>query len=181
MKKSFLIARSNIRKARSQTAAIIVLILFAALMLKLGLMLSMDYKSNFDRYHDKLNAEHVTLALSSDDAQFRNFIADTVKDNNQITQYSIDDALTMVGSFEYNGGEINTEFIILEKQTALNRCVGRLEIVEDSEFTSGIYLPMLYGTNNNHRIGETIEIMIGNDTVSYTVCGFFNSIMPGSS
>ena len=52
MRKSILIARSNIRKAKGQTASIFVLILLAALMLNLWLMLSMDYKANFDRYHD---------------------------------------------------------------------------------------------------------------------------------
>ena len=67
MRKSFLIAFSNLRRARSQTAAIIVLLFLASAMLNLWLMLSMDYKKNFDRYHEKLNAEHVTLAVSSAD------------------------------------------------------------------------------------------------------------------
>ena len=51
MKKSLLIIRSNLRKSRGQTAAMIVLILLSAFMLNLWLMLSMDYKANFDRYH----------------------------------------------------------------------------------------------------------------------------------
>ena len=63
MKKSLLIIRSNLRKSRGQTAAMIVLILLSAFMLNLWLMLSMDYKANFDRYHKELNAEHVTLSV----------------------------------------------------------------------------------------------------------------------
>ena len=180
MKKSFLIVRSNLRRAKGQTVSIVVLILLAALMFNLCLMLSMDYKRNFDRYHDKLNAEHVTLALNKNQTELQDFILETIEKDVRTTEYCIDNVLTTVGSFEYNGGELTTDVVILEKQTALNRLVGKVEIVEDSEFTSGIYLPMLYATDNNISIGETIEITIGNNIVSYTVCGFLNSVMAGS-
>lgn len=179
MQKSFLIARSNLRRSKGQTAVIIVLLLFAASMLNLWLMLSMDYKRNFDRCHDRLNAEHVTLALSSDDAGLRDFLSETLEQDSRVTQYCLDDTFSMVGSFAYNGGEVNTEFIVLEKDAALNRSIGKVEIVEDSSFTSGVYLPMLYG-NGSHSPGDIIEITIGNHTENYTICGFFNSAMAGS-
>ena len=63
MRKCFLIAASNLRRAKGQTIAIIALILLASAMLNLWLMLSLDYKRNFDRNHERLNAEHVSLAL----------------------------------------------------------------------------------------------------------------------
>lgn len=179
MQKGFLIARSNLRRSKGQTAAIIVLLLFAASMLNLWLMLSMDYKRNFDRCHDRLNAEHVTLALSSDDADLRDFLSETLENDPQVTQYCMDDAFSMVGSFAYNDGEVNTEFIVLEKDAALNRSAGRVEIVEDGPFTSGIYLPVLYSAGS-HSVGDTIDINIGNQSESYTICGFFNSAMAGS-
>ncbi|WP_373216264.1 ABC transporter permease [Ruminococcus sp. 5_1_39BFAA] len=180
MKKNFLIARSNIRKAKGQTAAIIVLILLAAMMMNLWLMLSMDYKRNFERYHDRLNAEHVTLALGSRDAGLRSFISEILGKDARTEEYCMGDALFMVGSFAYNGGEVNAEFIIQEKQAALNRSVGRIEIVEDSDFTSGIYLPMLYSADSNLTVGQTIELTIGSHVEKYTVCGFLNSVMTGS-
>lgn len=49
MGKCFLIARANLRRGKGQTAAIVALILMGAAMLNLWLMLSMDYKRNFDR------------------------------------------------------------------------------------------------------------------------------------
>ncbi len=179
MQKSILIARSNLRRSKGQTAAIILLLLFAASMLNLWLMLSMDYKRNFDRCHDRLNAEHVTLALSSDDAGLRDFLSETLENDSQVTQYCMDDAFSMVGSFAYNDGEVNTEFIVMEKEAALNRPIGKVEIVEDSPFTSGVYLPMLYSTGS-HSVGDTLDINIGNQVESYTICGFFNSAMAGS-
>ena len=64
MRKSLLIAASNLRRTKGQTVAIVALILLASAMLNLGLMLSTDYKRNFDRCHDRLNDGHVTLSRS---------------------------------------------------------------------------------------------------------------------
>lgn len=180
MKKSFLIARSNLRRAKGQTVAIIALMLVAAFMLNLWLMLSMDYKQNFGRYHDKLNAEHVTFVVSGSDARLREHITETLEGDARTVQYGIDDAFAVAGSFGYNGGEVSTELVILEKQAALNRPVGRVEIVEDGGFTSGIYLPMLYGVDHSISAGQTVEITMGSTVERYTVCGFFNSVMAGS-
>lgn len=105
MKKSILIARSNLRRAKGQAAAITILILLASFMLNLWLMLSLDYKRNFDRCHDRLNAEHVTLILSSDDASLRDFVAETLEKDSRTAEYYIEDCLSTVGSFAYNGGK----------------------------------------------------------------------------
>ena len=51
MNKSILLARMNLRRARGQGAAIVVLMLLAAMMLNLWLILATDYRQNFDRPH----------------------------------------------------------------------------------------------------------------------------------
>lgn len=179
MRKLFLIARSNMRKAKGQTVAIVVLILIAALMLNLWLMLSMDYKANFDRYHDKLNAEHVTLAVDDATDEMREFLSQNLESDTKVKEYRLDGCMHMVGTFQYNGGMMNGEFIFMDKETAIKRAIGKAEIVEDGNNISGVYLPMLYKTDDI-KVGKTIEISIGSHPVEYTVCGFFNSVMMGS-
>ncbi len=179
MRKSILIARSNIRKAKGQTAAIIVLILLASLLFNLWLMLSMDYHANFDRYHDKLNAEHVTLVVEQRDGGTKEFLTRTLDGDRRVSQYRLDDCMYMVGSFAYNGGMMNGEFVFTDKVTALTRTVGKAEIVEGSKIASGVYLPMLYKTGD-YTVGRSIEISVGSTPVKYTICGFFNSAMMGS-
>ena len=179
MRKLFIIARSNMRKAKGQTVAIVVLILIAALMLNLWLMLALDYKANFDRYHDKLNAEHVTVAVDDADGGVREFLNQTLTDDSRITQYKLDDCRHMNVNFPYNGSEMGSWAFFLDEDTALTREVGRAELVEDGKFESGIYLPMIYKTDDI-KIGKPIEISIGSHKVEYTVCGFFNSVMSGS-
>ncbi|MDE6966596.1 MAG: ABC transporter permease, partial [Clostridiales bacterium] len=179
MRKLFLIARSNMRKAKGQAAAIVVLILLAAMLLNLWLMLSMDYKANFLRYHDKLNAEHVTLAVDDTDGTVYGFLTETLAKDADVKEYRLDKCMRMVGTFPYNGGMMNSEFVFMDKQAAISRTIGKSEIVEDSEFTSGVYLPMLYKSNDN-SVGKTIELTIGSHPVVYTICGFFNNTMLGS-
>lgn len=179
MRKLFLIARSNMRKAKGQTVAIVVLILLAAMLLNLWLMLSMDYKANFERYHDKLNAEHVTLSADDNDGAMAEFLSDMLESDGQVKEYRLDDCMHMMGKFPYNGGMMNGWFVFTDKNTALTRSVGKAEIVEDGDLTSGVYLPMLYKTNEI-AVGKRVEISIGSNSVTYTVCGFFNNVMLGS-
>lgn len=179
MRKSFLIARSNIRKAKGQAAVILILMLLAACMLNLWLMLSMDYKANFERYHDELNAEHVTLSVDGSTDELHRFLSQTLKSDNRTADYRLDSCMHMTCTFPYNGGEVNDWCVFLEKQTALTRSIGKIEIVEEGNFTSGIYLPMLYKTDGI-EIGKSLEISIGGHKETYNVCGFFNSVMMGA-
>ena len=144
MIRTYLLTRSNLRRAKGQTISIAVLVLLAAAMLNIWLMLSMDYKQNFDRCHDRLNGEHVTLVMSGDPGEVRPFLTRVLGEDAQVTDYYMGDSLCMVGSFAYNGGEANTELVFLEKEEALSRSIGRVEIVEESSISSGVYLPILY-------------------------------------
>lgn len=180
MKKYFLIAHSNIRKAKWQTTATVVLVFFAALMLNLWLMLSMDYKRNFERYHDKLNAGHITLSIKSNSPEVKQSVSEILGKDSRTTEYSINNSMSVSGSFDYNGGNISTEFIFLNKENAAKHKIEKIEIVEEGKQKSGIYLPLLYSTDKNIKTGENISIKIGNNTIDYTICGFTNSVMAGS-
>lgn len=180
MRRSLLIVRANLRRSKAQTAAILVLLLAASAMLNLWLILAMDYKSNFDRCHDRLNAGHVTLVVNGEANELRDYVREMIEEDEDTTEYYMDDALSMVGSFPYNEGEVNTEFVILEKEVALKRPIGKLEIVEEGAYTSGVYLPMIYGVGGGYSVGDRIHMTIGSSEVSYTVCGFLNSAMAGS-
>lgn len=180
MGKSFIIVRSNMRRAKGQTAAIVVLIFIAAMLLNLWLMLSMDYQENFNRYHDKLNAEHVTLTVDDHDGKVKEFLGENLENDVSVSEYHLDSCMHMTGTFPYNGGEVNSWFVFMEKQTAVTRPVGKAEIVEEGDVTSGVYLPMLY-KNSEIDVGRPIEISVGSHTVEYVVCGFFNSVMAGTN
>lgn len=179
MSKYFLFIRSNLRRSKGQVIVIAILVFLVAVMLNLWLMLSMDYKQNFDRCHDRLNAEHVTFAIADDSARTRGRITDIIQKDDRTTEFSAGNAMLMAGSLPYNNGETNSNFIFLEKEAALSRSVGKIEITEDSSYTSGIYLPMLYKTGDMEA-GKTVRLSISGAEAEFTICGFFNSTMAGS-
>ncbi|MCM1368094.1 MAG: ABC transporter permease [Roseburia sp.] len=179
MRKYLIMARSNMRSAKGQTVAIVVLVLLAAILLNLWLMLSMDYHANFDRYHDKLNAEHVVLSVDGDTEDVRDFLTQTLDNDAQVAEYRLDSCLNMSGSFTYNGGNMSGWFVFLEKDIATTRTVGKSDMTEDSDIASGIYMPMLY-KSDDIAVGKTMKLQIGSRRVEYTVCGFFNNVMMGS-
>lgn len=143
-------------------------------------MLSFDYKENFWRCHDRLNAEHVTMVLDNSQDKFYHFLEETVKKEKDTSEYSIDKTFWMSANVSYNGGTLSSNFFVLEKDMACTRRIGNYEIIEDSDLKSGIYLPMLFGMGNNYSVGDVIEINCANHILSYTVCGFYNSAMTGS-
>lgn len=180
MSKNSLLAHANIRKAKGQTVAIIVLVLLSSLMMNLWLMLSMDYKKNFERCHDRLNDGHVNLAAYVTNDDFEKFASDMLKERSDITDFTVSDAFVGPITFEYNGGDMTSLAVLLEKDDALSRNVGKFEITEEGSEKSGIYLPMLYGTRDNYSIGDKFKVTLPNGEYEYTVCGFFNSAMIGS-
>ena len=180
MKKLILLVRANLRRSKTQTISIFVLVLLASMLLNIWLMLSLDYKQNFWRCHDRLNAEHVTMILDNSQDEFCNFLEEAVKKEKDTSEYSIDKAFWLSGTVDYNGGMLSSNFFILEKDMACRRLIGKYEIIEESEFKSGIYLPMLFAMGKNYSVGDIIEISCGNHVLSYTVCGFYNSAMTGS-
>lgn len=178
--RSLLLSRSNIRKAKGQAVAIVVLVFLSSIMMNLWLMLATDYKQNLDRCYDRLNDGHVTCFAYRNDEEFKNYAEKLLENRADVTDFCTTDAFGWVGTFDYNEGETSPNIIFLEKNTALSRNVGRIEIVEDGEYKSGIYLPLIYGTAGNYSVGSEIEIAFGNEKLKYTVCGFLNSASIGS-
>lgn len=179
MSKSQLIASLNMRKSKGQVVTIVVLMFLASLLLNLCLMLSTDYKENFYRNHDKLNAEHVTLVLDEKISECNDFLIKTLDNDSRTSEYSLTNTMHMVGAFNYNGGTVNHEMVFIKKEEALSKSVGKIEIIEEDTSTNGIYMPVMY-RSSGIELGDTIDFSIGNNSITYQISGFFNSVMMGS-
>lgn len=179
MQKSLLIARSNIRKAKGQTTTIVVLILLAAMMLNLWLILSIDYKQNFARTHDRLQDGHVNLLADSREEGITAYLEEQLEEDPRTEALCMTPVLWGTVSFPYNNGDVSCEGFFLSKDAALKRETGRVEFLTESA-GSGVYLPMLYGGEGNYQVGDTILFQSEGEELKLTVRGFFNSAMAGS-
>lgn len=179
MEKNLFLIRANLRRAKGQAVAELVLILLAAGMMNLWLMLSLDYRQNFIRCHGRLHGEHVTACVEGDAHGMQEYISKVLKEDGRVTETCMDSVMCAEGGITYNGGETTTNFILMEKNNALGRSIGKSELVEDTGANEGIYLPMIYKTGEI-AAGKKAVLTIGSRKVSYTVCGFFNNAMLGS-
>lgn len=162
MSKSSILARSNLRKAKGQTVAITILVLLASIMMNLWLALGIDYKANFDRTHDRLNDGHITIFLTDVD-EIVDFVKDKLDKSPDVSEYCV----------------TPTYQSLFNKDDALSREVGKFEIVEEGNYKSGIYLPIIDkgDADYQYQIGDDYQTDNGD---KFTVCGFFNSTMMGS-
>lgn len=112
------------------------------------------------------------MVLDNSQDEFCHYLEETVKQQQNTSEYSIDKTFWMSGNISYNGGTLSSDFFVLEKDMACTRLIGNYEITQDSELKSGIYLPMLFGIGTNYSVGDVIEISCANRVLSYTVCGF---------
>ena len=99
--------------------------------------------------------------------------------DNRVAQYCLTETLYALGTFPYNGGITTGQLVFTDKAEALTRSIGRAEIVEAGAADSGVYMPMIY-KSDDIAVGKTVVFSIGSRTVEYAVCGFFNSVMLGS-
>lgn len=180
MKKYLMLATSNIRKRKKQTIVTIILIIVAACMMNIWLILAGDYKDNFDFQHERLNSEHATMAISTDDPQVRRFIDETLKQESHISEYRMDDILFTNGGFDYNGGSISMNVLFMDEKTAFQRTIGKSEIFEKKEGIKGIYLPLIYANDENLQLGKDFKITISDQEFSFPIAGYSNNIMNGS-
>lgn len=181
VKKILLITRYHMCKWKTQTITITLLMIVAAMMFHLWLMLSMDYKQNFERSHDAMHAEDVTLLASTNQPSFLKFMEQTMQEDARTKEYAFDNVLYAQSSFSYQGGEVAVGgTFLIDKETAMNRTIGKVEIVEEGTQTSGIYLPMLYRGEGGYEIGDTFHLHVNDQILSFPVVGFTNSLMSGS-
>ena len=67
MRKTFLLARANMRRSKGQSAIMIAVLLIAAVFMLTGLILIFDYQQNFDRRAEISNSEDVVFSYQTRD------------------------------------------------------------------------------------------------------------------
>ncbi len=180
MYKSLLLAWSNIRKNKGQTAIMFTVLLIAAVFMQIGLILTFDYQQNFDRRAALTNSEDVVFSYQTrDEAQiekWQNIILDDERTQTLETQYVLCGTL----SYKYGAGDMNTHIVILPVNAERN--LGQFRFVEkdDSQGDDAIYLPYLMKTGGGHNIGDSFKLKIKGREYDFTVGGFYENAMIGS-
>lgn len=180
MNRLLLLAGSNLRREKGQTAIFLVLILIGSLVLNLWLMLATDYHANFDRWYDVLQAEDVLLLISGPEAELGSGIRQILDEHSEVTDYEMEEGAIVVAGIPYNGGTVVNPMIVLPADEARERRLGQIAVTAEAEQTEdGLYYPLLY-ESDELPLGGTAGIELDGVRREIPVAGFFNSVMAGS-
>lgn len=180
MRKLFLLVRSNLRRERGQTLILVALLIIGAMVLNLLLMLSTDYRSNFDRWHEKLHAEDVLLTIEGDPASAVSGIRKVLDGESDVTEYELREGRVVYGTIPYNDGTLTNAMVVVPADGAEEWKVGRVEITAETEDDlDGLYYPLMY-ESDKLAPGKDAEIEINGEAATFPTAGFFNSVMAGS-
>ena len=170
--KSWLIAKSNLRKFKGLTICLTLLILIASMFITVITLLQTDYKNNADKNAKKLNAADVCFIFYDelDQNEMKNLFSEDVKD------YYIYPSLTTTAKYKFNDAELDSD-LVFKKTDTFDRTISKIEMVKETKtnYDNFIYLPYQFYSGGGIRLGEEYKIVISNATYTFKVKGFFNS------
>lgn len=176
--KILLLALANLKKRKSSSITLFLLVLLAALMLNTGLSIFTRLSSFLLDKTAELNGAHFVANLANDD----NF----QKKLDFLSDYPYIDKLEKEESIFLNGAEIpfgkgiqTTFLIVLNADTP--RTISPLKLVEKLDSTSpdAIYLPYIFKSGGGYSLGDTITISLADKKHVYKVGGFFEDTTLG--
>lgn len=179
MKHILLLSKSYLRKGKVQTASFLIILLFAALLLNMGIVTLLNFGDNFDKRSKLLNSEDsLSLMLEKD---YKEEYLDFLKNDSRVKDFEVKKIIFTLSSMSYGGGDLTlaTAFMNIKD----NDRIGKSLVVNDLEtvYENGAYLPLSFKTGGGYEAGDTIKITIGTKPYEYRVGGFYENMFLAST
>ena len=174
MRKVLFIAWANIRKHKSASASLFVIIMIVSALLTTGLSVMFGASRDFMASVDRLNSPHSVLMLGRE--AYNPSFEDVIKDDPRVSHYDISEAVILSSPHVNYGGEAEI-FGVCLLDLDRERAVSAPKISsEDLSIprASAVYLPIL-AESYGQRIGDTFTITYRNKPIDLTVAGFFET------
>jgi len=175
VKKLVLLAKANVRKAKGQTAILVMLFLIASMMLNIGIITLAGFGSFFERTTEELNTSDVYFIVP--EALFNPDIEQYFQNHSEVTEFQINEGLQVAATFDWRDDSLTNGMSIQNKDEVRNLSqwmyVGeRLSDVPDN----AIYLPYTFDLVGGHELGDELTLTIDDEDFVFTVAGFTENI-----
>jgi len=172
-----MLAAANLRKSKSQTASMMILILIAAMFLNIGLVLFFEVGNFFDERAEELNAPHF-VAFTHDEEQFGvryNFI----KDFDGVEEIETQSVLRAWGGFFINDNLSSGTLVVSTKND--EQTMNPPSLVGDylPLINNAVYIPHFMFLSGGFSLGDEIEFNFLQDDFVLTIAGSTEEIMFG--
>lgn len=178
MRQIWLLTSANLKKNKGQAVSFFLLILLSAILLNIGLIVSLRYDNNFDqRAEEAESADVITTIQDMGDGYLEDYKKELLEDN-RTTGLEIRPVLFLAGSSQYGGSETARLYAVMNE--AEKQEYGKIKYIEKTaqSVESPVYLPWLYKTGGGYGLGDIFKLKISSsqgkeETFTYTVAGFF--------
>lgn len=170
LRKTFILASSNIKKAKGHTFTLFLLFLIAALLLNTGLLVVLNFGNYFTELTNELKTSDVYYIIP--DILYNNEAEKYVREHDSVTATQKTEALILSSTIDYNNDTRGTSFIFYNSEAERNmsrwKTIGEHEELSDMD----IYLPYIFQLEGKYRIGDTLTITNNDNPIEFTVKGF---------
>lgn len=175
--KLFMIARSNIRKNKSMTFTLVVLIIFAAMLLYIGTSVLMEMNSFLDDKNKELNGSDFTVfaPFKYETPILRLF--DKMDEFNQMEQVKAVSAPSEFQNTTMKEKSQSMGCVILNADDSEK--ISKLKILDqgDKKLSNSIILPYYLKVAKGYKTGDKLTITYDGNVHEFVVYGFAEDIM----
>ncbi|MDP4094216.1 MAG: ABC transporter permease [Bacillota bacterium] len=178
MRKIFMLAAANIRKAKSQTVSFLLIIVISSLLLNLGLVTMLNYSNNFDKKYTELNSAHIWQVMNN--SIYKDEYYNYVKNLKGVTETEKRDVLYFKGSFTFGKSDIEQNIVLFDADN--KNKISKVSYIDklDKLPADAIFLPYIMKAGGKLKLGEHFTIERGKTKHVFTVAGFYEEMNTGT-
>ncbi len=177
--KLFIIAKSNMKKKKSNLIILFLLISIATMLLYTGINVLTKINTFMIEKNEAQNGPHAQFITTTG---YRDEVTDLLKKQDGLKELDTDEILMTIGTnklFNEHRDKEPEEMSFIMGDYENNKSIPNVKIVEKGKEykENSIILPMYMKVAKGYKIGDTIEIETSKKTYEYEIYGFVEDVM----
>lgn len=176
MGKIIILVRANIRENKGQSTSLIVLVFIAALLLNLGLLISINFTNSFDLKAKQLNSPRVNILMP--ESVYHDSYLTYLNSYSGITETQLEDILLFSNAgFKYGNGSQSKGVVVMNISN--KREVMKVSFIGETlpAGERSIYVPYLLQTGGGYRLGDDFILTYAGIEYQFQIAGFTEDIV----
>jgi len=176
--KLFMIAKNNIKRSRSATATVFLLVILSTMLLYLGCNVMLQLNSFIDEKNDKLNGSDFTVITGP---QYETDVINTIKGMEGYSNIESEPCIIYV-SPKMNNLDLKAKeqsIPIMIQNMEEERKISNIELIDESDtkYENAIVMPYVLKTANDYKTGDEVQIKYNDRVGVYKIYGFYEDVM----
>lgn len=174
------LAWANIRKSKSATASLLLLIVIASLLLSTGISIFLKMSTFYDDKVEQLHDPHISILM--DRAMYDPSFEQLFKANASVKETETN-SIVLLGKVNYWFGDSETTDAAAIVNANESRTIAPFKLAEKLEDAQDgdIYVPYSFRGRGGYRLGESLSLTYGEKKLDFRIAGFFETTMLNTS